>query len=126
MTRTNQDIPRSGDERYIAGDTAVLTVTVSVDGGDKDLTDSSASFALSQYPGAEPLVEKDTAGGGVTITNPGGGVVEVAIEPEDTASLGHADGVDYYYELVVQDDEGNVATVTTGTWTIHADTATLP
>jgi len=84
------------------------------------------SSLLGRYPGAEPLVEKDTVDGDVTITNPSGGIIEVTIEPEDTASLGDADGSDYYYELVVQDKNSDVATVTTGTWTIHADTATLP
>jgi|APHM01.1.fsa_nt_gi Domain of unknown function (DUF2479). len=123
MTKVNQDIPARG-ERYFAGDTAVVEVTVRQDGSPKDLSNATITFALSRFRGDEPIIEK-TLGNGVTITDALAGVLRIEIEGDETADLGEADGEDYHYEVAVRDNNSATATVTTGTWTIYDSTATV-
>lgn len=125
MTVTEQTIPSEHNDEYIAGDTAVFELTVT-DGDDnaKDVAGADVSFAVSEYRGQEPLIEKTTANG-ITIVDGANGRVDIRVNSDDTVGLGDADGQDYYYEIEITDGTGDVATVTTGTWTIHANTASF-
>ena len=124
MTRSNQNLPRE-DDRYIAGDTATLEVAVMNESGDpKDLTGADVVFALAEYPSQDPLIEK-TIGSGVDIVAPADGRLDVRISGSETSELGTARGQDYYYEITIRDGASEEATVTTGEWTIHADTASF-
>lgn len=125
MTETNQNIPQDRDDRYVAGDKTTLRVTVvDADGDPKDLSDADARFALAEYAGADPLVDK-RVGEGIEIVEPTAGRLDVTVAGSDTADLGTSDGRDYYYELRIIDDTGDPTTVATGEWTIHADTASF-
>lgn len=127
MTTTDQNIPNNGDDRYVAGDTAIIEDTIVDDSGDpKNLSGGAIAFALADYPGGPVHVEKTTSDDDVQITDAANGVVEITLRSDDTASLGSHDGTDYYYEIALEDGNDNQATVTTGTWTIYADTATIP
>lgn len=118
MTKANQDIPRNDDERYVAGDPAVISVSVVDDNGDsKNIAGLDVKFGLAEYSGGDPLVTKDETDPDVSKTNPTDGKIEVVIDSEDTAELGSADGTTYYYEITVDG-----VTVTTGDWEIYADT----
>jgi hypothetical protein len=122
MTRSNQNFPRE-DDRYIAGDTLTLEVTVTNDSGDpKDLTEADVVFALAEYSSQDPLIEK-TIGSGVDLVSPADGRLNVQISGSETSELGTARGQEYYYEITIRDNSKREATVTTGEWTIHADTA---
>lgn len=125
--KTDQDIPTESDdyEAHIAGDTGIINVDVDIPGGgDKDLTNAEITFALAEYAGGTPVVEKDNVGGGgVTITDAQAGQVQITLDPSDTEGLGDSDGIDYYYEVEATDQNSNVSTTTTGNFTIQADTA---
>lgn len=123
MTQTSQNLPTEKTGKYVAGDTAVLEVTVEKDDGTtKDVTGANVEFALASYTGQESIVTK-SVGNGITIVDGPNGRINVRIEDTDTVALGDANGRDYYYEIEVTDDTGDVATVTTGEWTIYPDTA---
>lgn len=124
MTEIGQDIPTSNDDRFFAGDTAKLNDTITKDDGSaKDITGATVNFALADYPGDEPHIEKDSSTNDVSITDGLNGEVTVTLNPSDTEDLGDADGIEYHYEIEVTDASSNVGTVTAGTFTIHADTA---
>lgn len=120
MTATDQSIPTAADDVYFAGDTAIIRDEISnPDGTAKDLSGASVSFVLSDYPGDDPIITKDTSGGGVEITDAVNGVVEVAIDSADTQSLGGPHGERYFYKITVTDGTDTSA-VTTGDFTITA------
>jgi hypothetical protein len=126
MTATDESVPGVGED-YIAGDTAQLVVTVTDDAGDPvTLTGATAAFALARTRGDDPVITKSTIDGGITLTDPANGELTVTVDGTDTADLGGPHGRRYYYEVTLGDETGQTATVTTGTWTIHEDTAQLP
>jgi hypothetical protein len=117
-----QNIP-NGCDTYVAGDSAVLEITVeNQDETVRNISNYTAKFALAEYAGANTLVTKST-GDGITIVDGPNGRLDVTIDAGDTSELGDYDGEDYYYEVELTDVSGNVVTVVTGTWTIQADTA---
>ncbi len=127
MTRINQDIPNSGDERYVAGDSCVIEVTVrDGDGNVMNLTDVDVAFAVADYPGATTRIEKTSVDNDVSVVDAVNGTVEVTIHPSDTEHLGAPRGEPYHYEISIRDTSDNEAVVTTGEWTIYDDTASLP
>lgn len=123
MTETEQDIPRR-NEVYFAGDRAAVEITVRTDDGPKDLSNSDVRFALSRFPGDDPLIEK-YLGNGVDIVDASGGVIRVTLRSEDTADLGGETGETYHYEVRVRDKGATVSTVTVGEWTIHSTTTSF-
>lgn len=124
MTRTNQDIPTDSSDVFVSGDRAVIDVTVeNDDGSTAAIGGSTVTFALANYAGATPLVEKDSSDSDVTITDSSNGELSVTLQPSDTDDLGSHGGEDYHYEIEITDGNDNPATVTTGTFTIHADSA---
>lgn len=122
MPRNRQDIPKRG-EPEVAGDTIQIEDTVVDSEGDlKDLSGADIVFGLAAYPGESVIVEKTITGGGVSITDAAGGVLQVTLQPSDTESLGSPDGTEYYYEIEVTDSDSITQTVTTGTITLQSDT----
>jgi hypothetical protein len=123
MTETNQHLPTQTDDRYIAGDSAVINATITLtDSNDTNLSNASIRFVLARYAGDSPVVEK-TLADGITIVDTANGEIAVHIDGADTEGIGERDGGDYYYEIEVTDSTGDVATVTTGTWVIYPNTA---
>lgn len=123
MTRSNQDIPTDSANRYIAGDTArIVTEVTLTDSADDDLSAADITFVLANAPGATPVITK-TRDDGITVPDEDPTQCVILITSDDTENLGGIGGEDYYYEIEITDSNGDVATVTTGTWTIHPNTA---
>lgn len=126
MTKINQSVPNGGDERYIAGDTAVLDLEVTKDDGSaKDLAGADIKFTLSAYAGADSLVSKNNSNSDINVIDAANGKVEIRVDGDETKGFGDSTGENYYYEIKVRDDTGDINTVTTGTWTIYAASETL-
>jgi len=124
MTRSNQNLPVE-DDRYVAGDTAILELTIEKDNGDpKNLNGSDIVFAVAEYPSGNVLIRK-TDGDGIDIVDAENGRVDIRIKSSDTESLGNPNGYQYYYEITVRDNKDEVVTVTTGVWEMYADTASF-
>ncbi|TKX84222.1 hypothetical protein EXE43_20105, partial [Halorubrum sp. SS5] len=101
MTTTGQEIPPSNDGPYIAGDTLLITLSVTDDNGDPiDLSAADVEFAVAPYRGGPTLIEK-TVGDGITITDPANGEIEIRVNGVDTSSLGAADGRAYPFDVAV-------------------------
>lgn len=123
MTETGQNIPPDPSDVFVAGDSAEIVATITVDKGSQtDVTTADIQFVLAREQGREALVTK-TKDDGITVSDEATNEITVQVLPEDTDDLGGIGGEDYYYEIEVTDSTGDVATVTTGTWTIHPDTA---
>lgn len=126
MTKTNQTLPSDNNERYIAGDTATIEVTVTDDSGDgKDLEGANIVFAVSEYPSKEPVIRKTDSTNDIEVIAASKGRFNVNIGGNETENLGSADGEKYYYEIAIRDDSGKEVTVTTGEWKIYANTASF-
>jgi hypothetical protein len=122
MTKSNQDLPTQTDDKYIAGDTAVINATITLtDSDDTDLSNVSINFVLARYAGDSPIIEK-TLSDGINITDVENGEIAIKIDSSDTDGIGKIDGGDYYYKIKITDSVGDVATVTTGEWTIYSNT----
>lgn len=106
MTVKNQNF------EMVAGDTKNIVITVAI----ADITGASVKWALKKSVfSASNAVYKDTATGGVSITDAAAGKFTVALAPSDTVTLKPGD---YYHEAEVTDAAGNVSTVTTGKVTL--------
>ncbi len=124
MTRSNQNLPVE-DDRYVAGDTATVELTVEKDDGSpKDLNGSDIVFAVAEYPSGNVLIKK-TDDDDIDVVDAEKGRVDIRIRSSDTKSLGNPNGYQYYYEITVRDNRDKVVTVTTGVWEIYADTASF-
>lgn len=100
----------------VAGDTQRLVVTVTqttntpvfvaVNLGEIQ----SASWSLARtFEG--PILIAKTTGNGIAFTDPINGVLQILLEPVDTA---HLESGRYYHELVMVDFTGAVSTVMSG------------
>lgn len=87
----------------VSGDTKVIEVTVD----SVDLSGASIKWIMHQF-GAEK-VRKETPGT-ITVTDAVGGLLQIKLDPTDTASLVG----DYSHEMEVTDAAGNVSTVMSG------------
>lgn len=109
------------DFEMFSGDSKDLVITV-VDENDVtfSLTSASIKFNASREPGSTVLINKgtDVSPGGITITNPAGGIFTVTLDPGDTKDLTEKF---LYYEAEITDVLGNIATVTFGTITLKPD-----
>jgi hypothetical protein len=125
MTAVRQDVGKTG-EPFIAGDDRTLRFTVTeADGATAlDLTGCSLKWELFAWqsgpkygvPDATATVTKTTGGGGITVPDPVGGIVEVALAAADTGSLvptGQGTAM-HWHELQLTDTAGKVLTVATG------------
>lgn len=112
MSADNQDVS------LYEGDTLNLTIPITDEAGAAlDLTGAQLEWVLADSPGSIPLLTKTTASG-ITVSNPVTGVAVVGITHADSANLG---GI-YWHQLVVTDAFGDVATVTTGAFTVKVRT----
>lgn len=105
---------------YHEGDALHIHVTVNKkDGTAVDLTSASAEWLLKNQASdadADALLTKDTAGGGIQITDATNGKLTVYIDTGDTTGIG-AGG--YHHRLRVTDADGDRVTVFHGTFSIE-------
>lgn len=111
MTSKNQDI-----DGYYAGDTLQITITVQDDAGNAlDLTGATVEWVLVSAGERETVLSKDSASGGIALTDAANGEIRITIDPADTESL---KGL-YRHEAEVTDASGNTSTVTVGDFEIN-------
>lgn len=104
------------DVTVYLGDDSILTVAVTNESGQAlDVTGASFAWLIAQYAGMPALVSKSTASGGISVTAPTTGQVQITVTHADTSSLGA--GV-FWHQLVMTDSSGDVSTVMTGTFTV--------
>ncbi len=111
-----------------SGDSEILRFTVTDDSGMAQSLASivSARFALAASSRSPTLATK-SLGSGITVTDAANGLVEVELDPSDTADISggrrSADrpGREYYHELELTDSSGNVSTVAYGWVTVLRD-----
>jgi hypothetical protein len=101
------------------GDALDITVTVEDDSGTAtDISGASAEYLLLENasdPDADALLTKDTAGGGIAITDAANGELVIHIETGDTSSfVGQK-----HHRLRVTDSSSDRVTVFTGSFTIE-------
>lgn len=122
MTRIHQNVP-SGNDVFIAGDTARFDVSVTQADHrtPMNLTGATVRFALADDPGKTPHISLTSVDdpGQVGFTDAENGELEIELRPSDTIDLSG----EFYYEIEVEDPGGRVATVTTGSVRITPDTA---
>jgi hypothetical protein len=119
MTTIQQDIPPTSDDRYYAGETAIIEVDVTSPLTAAQFNSANITFTLSQYHGAEPLIKKTESSPHVSVTDIDKQILKLKVTPADTDSLGGRDGRDYAYEIAIEAPSGENAHVTAGTWTIY-------
>jgi hypothetical protein len=100
---------------HYAGDSLTLGVTTKTPSGEVvDLTNSDIAWVLAESVSASPAVSKDTAGGGIVVTDALNGEFEIKIDPSDTESLSGT----YYHEAELTDSAGNESTILVGDFVI--------
>ncbi len=105
------------------GDSATITIPIKDKAGNwVNLDGATARWWMGKSvkaTGSNIYIEKSTESlGGVEITNPGGGDewdLVITLNPVDTELLKAGD---WYHEAEIIDADNNVATVTTGTFTL--------
>lgn len=108
---------------YRSGDDFVFQFTVNDadnPGSVKDLTGATVIWVLSQRQGSTPLFTKTVIGTQILIPTPTTGILQVIIEPDDTASLFGT----YWHELEIIDSSSKKHTSAYGTFFIELDTIT--
>jgi hypothetical protein len=119
MTIIKQDIPPTSDDRYYAGETAIIELDITSPLTATQFNSANITFTLSEYRGAEPLIKKTESNPHVTVTDINEQIITIKITPAETDTLGGFNGRDYDYEVAIESPAGQNAHVTTGTWTIH-------
>jgi hypothetical protein len=109
------------DISWYRGEDVVLTDSIKDAGGAAvNITGWSLQFTLKKaYGDAAAVLTKSTAGGGITITNGPGGVLQVTIASADTASL----EVRTYVYDIQRIDAGSRAVLSIGNATIKPEVA---
>jgi len=111
------------DQQYHAGNTLYLQPTVrSQDNRVIDITGATAIWVLYDDPAApfeSAAVEKSTADGGIRLTNPTNGELEIEIAAGDTTGLGAEGGQVWDHRCDLIDDGGDRATIFHGELTIY-------
>lgn len=103
--------------RYIAGDDVLLEFAVTDEDGDAAIiAGDTVHFAVARKVGQEPVLSTDDGNVTASLTNPSGGVFQVAIDDADTAGLLGT----YAWQCALEDVSGNVATVARGYITFAA------
>jgi hypothetical protein len=110
----------------VAGDDRTLRFTATEADGTTalDLTGCSLKWELFAWasgpkygvPEATAIVTKTTGGGGITVTDPAGGILEVNVLAADTGSLVPTDqgNAMHWHELQMTDTDGKILTVASG------------
>jgi hypothetical protein len=105
VARENQNF------ELFAGDDAILRVTVTDEDGDAlDITGMTVDWALVRKVGDTPILTKETGGGGITLTTPASGILDIALTDANTSDLSG----NYWHQVVLTDGSGNISTVTIG------------
>ena len=104
-------------ERYVAGDTVQLELTVTRDGAPVDLTGMTIRFALGNHTGVVGSTEDGSGHITVAVTDAAAGEYVVRMEPALTSTLLGT----YRYQSEIEDSSDGVATVVSGFLTFTAD-----
>lgn len=104
-------------ERYVAGDTVQLKLTVTRDGEPVNLAGMTIRFALGNHTGVVGSTEDSSGHITVTVTDAAAGEYVVRIEPALTAALLGT----YRYQSEIEDGSGGIATVITDWITFTKD-----
>lgn len=103
-----------------AGDDLAIPVAVTDAAGQAvDLTGAAIAWQAARGTPerfSKTAVVSKASGAGITITDPAGGVFEIALASADTQGLSGS----FYHEAEVTDAGGNKTTVMTGTMTVEA------
>lgn len=106
MTITGQNVElHQGDDRVI-----IITV-YDEDNNILSLTGYDAVFVVYEQTMENLVITKSTMVGGISISNPTSGEIEITLSSEDTEGL---TAKTYGLQCEVQDSFGNCSTVTTG------------
>jgi hypothetical protein len=106
------------------GDDEIIDVTVkNPDGQATNLTGCKLWFTVRQTPSGPIVLERSTdTDEGITVTNPAGGIAEVAITDTLTAALDSSlTGKTLRWQLQNRDQAGNITTLAKGTIVINRD-----
>jgi hypothetical protein len=126
MTAVRQDVGTNAAAPFVAGDDRVLRFVATEDDNTTpiDLTGYNVRWELFAWssgpkygvPDTTPTVVKSSSVGGITVTDPAGGIVEVALAAQDTANLVPAGQTTamHWHELQVTDATGKIITGATG------------
>ena len=102
------------DELFTGKDRTLQFTVVDAAGAAQAITGWALKWVLcSNQDRRTPLVSK-TVGSGITITNGAGGICQVAITDDDTATLAGAEDPKYFHELS-RTDSGNEDVLAYGT-----------
>ena len=101
------------------GDTVIHRVTVlNTDSSVKDITGATVRYTIRERLTGETQILQKTVGAGVQLTTPLSGILDVTLDPADTAVL--VPGRPYSYDCEVTHG-GQVSTVQTGSMTVVKD-----
>ena len=92
----------------LTGDDVTLDITLTdADGAAVDLSGTEITWGAATSSIGDPALTKTRSGGGVTVTDATGGVIEVTLGAADTGALSRGR---YYHEVQVVDDNGLTTT----------------
>lgn len=101
------------------GDTFVHRIVVkNTDETVKDITGATVRYTVREWMTGELQIIQKTVGAGIQLTNPAAGILDVTLDPADTAAL--VPGRAYSYDCEVTHG-GQVSTVQTGSMTVVKD-----
>jgi hypothetical protein len=106
------------------GDDQTVTFTVTqADGSVQDITNWTFKFTVKESVDdaiADAMFQKTTGGGGIALTTPLSGILDVTIAAADTSGLaGH-----YIYDLQGTDGSGNIRTTTIARFSVQKNVST--
>ena len=104
-------------ERYVAGDTVQLELTVTRDGEPVNLAGMSIRFAIADSTGTIASTEDSGSDITVTVTDASAGEYVVRMEPTLTSTLRGT----YRYQSEIEDSSDGVATVVSDYLTFTED-----
>jgi hypothetical protein len=125
VTAVRQDVGTAANKPFVAGDRRTLRFTATEEDGvtPLNLTSLTIRWGLYAWPaGPKSGVPEEVAtlskstGSGIVVADPAGGVIEVQLSSEDTASLVPS-GQQYayfWYELETIDSSGGPNTIASG------------
>lgn len=102
------------------GDTVFHRITVlNTDETAKDISGATARYTVRSvnFSGVQ-ILQKTTGGGGIQLTTPASGILDVTLDPANTALLIPGQRYVYDCELTLS---GQVSTVQTGSLTVTGD-----
>jgi hypothetical protein len=107
MTATAQDLT------FYAGETVVISSTVTEDGVAKDLNGCSLTFKIAKEEGGAAIVTKTSATlGGIAVIDADAGTITITLSATDTGALLSKSA--YIHELKLTDAGSAVSVLSTG------------